>query len=634
MNVTVELRNGGMEAVALLGAGVSDSALAAESALEQLMKMGPTKLPDIGSVARAIEAAGKHGEVVIANGSQPQHGISAQLFPAFPVKDTPPPEEGVNPIDLYFANVAYPGDIVMRKTPASDGIPGMTLLGTSVPAKPGADVPVRIGGGMTEDGSGQVFRATTYGVVLFHRGVLSVQEALAMGEDRMEATVSVLPDRSRDESSQVDKIIAALREVGIVRGIDRDAIANGVKQAIKTGRPVHGVVAARGQPAVDSHEAEYKVVIDLEKKALKELEGGRVDYREKDAIKNVNQGEVIAEVVPAEKPVPGFRIDGSAINPKTVHVETLKPGQGVVTSEDGTKIMAEFGGMILVKGGRINVVSEYVIQGDVDIKTGNIRAAGIVKINGSVTAGFIVHAGRDLTVGGDVWEAEVSCDQDIKVFGAITAGSKVRSKGDISARFIQDSFVENDGDVEVALSITASEIYSKGKVKAVGGQGLIVGGIVNATLGVEARTIGTPTSRAHIAVGLDLRVIKEMEEIRKALPPLQEELGRLHQSLGREFLKDPQKALLALPPTLRKNKLDVLKAMKDIQMKMSTFTARMAELEEALKEQKEAVITVLGDIHAGTEITIGRVRGTVSETIRRVTIHLDKENNCIAYRKM
>lgn len=634
MNLSVELRKGGMEAVAVLGTGITDATLAAEAALEQLMKLGPVRLPTIDAVAKIIEDAGKIGEIVIATGTPPQHGISAQLFPAFPLRDTPEPEEGVDPLDLYFANVAYPGDIIMRKTPASDGIPGMTLIGTPIAANFGADVPVSVIGGVTEDGSGQVFRSNTYGIVTFHRGKLGVHEALSLGDDKMEAYVTVLPDRSRDEAAQVDKIISALRDLNIVRGIDRDAIASGVREASRSGKPVHAVVAARGQPAVDAHEAEYKIVIDLEKKVLKELDGGKVDFREKDTIKNINQGETIAEVIQATKPVPGFRVDGTAITPKTVPVETLKPGTGAIPNEDGTKIVAEFSGMILVKGGRINVVSEYVLPGDVDIKSGNIRAAGIVKINGSVTAGFIVHAGKDLTVGGDIWEAQVSCDADIKVFGAITAGSKVFAKGDIHARFIQDSYVENEGDVEVALSITASEIYSKGKVKAIGNQGHIVGGIVNATLGVEARTIGTVSSKAHIAVGLDLRVIKEMEEIRKAMPPMQEELPRLHQSLGREFLKDPQKALLALPPTLRKNKLDVLKAMKEIQMKLAGHTARMAELEEMLKEQKEAVIVALGDIYAGTEITIGRVRGTVSDTIRRVTIHVDKENNCIAYRKM
>jgi uncharacterized protein (DUF342 family) len=339
-------------------------------------------------------------------------------------------------------------------------------------------------------------------------------------------------------------------------------------------------------------------------------------------------------MLPATKPVPGFRVDGSAINPKTIHVETLKPGNGVVPSDDGRFIVAELGGMILVKGGRFSVVSEYDVQGDVDIKTGNIRAAGLVKISGNITAGFIVSAGRDLTVGGDVWEAEVECGADIKVFGAITAGSKVRCKGDVSARFVQDSFIDTEGDVNIALNITASEVYSKGKVKVLGSQGLIVGGVVNATMGIEARTIGSPTARTCVAVGLDLRVIKEMEEIRKQLPGMQEELKRLHGSLGKEFLKDPQAAILALPPTLRKNKLDVLKAMKEIQQKTTTMTARLAELDAEIKEQKEAVVTVQGEIHAGTEVTIGRVKGKIHETLRRVVIHQDRENNCIAYRRI
>lgn len=632
MGLTVELRNQEMEAYALLGADATDSTVVAEEILTRLMALGVAKLPDIDSVARAVEAAPKPGELLVASGVAPKHGISAQLFPSFPIKDTPPPEDG-SVFDAFWQNVTYPNEIVLRKTPATAGIPGATLLGRPVPASSGTEIVLTSGGGVSSDSEGSVYRSMTYGVVLCHRGTLSVTEALDLSEDRMEARITVLPDKMRDENVQLDSIVSALKVMDIVRGVDRDAILTAVRLARSIEKPVFDVLAAKGVPAVDAQEAQYRVLIDLEQKALKVLDGDKVDFREKDAVKNVHAGEVLAEVVQAAKPMPGYRVDGTIIPPKTIHVDTLKPGTGVIPNADGTKIVAETDGMIVVKARRFSVVSEYVVQGDVDIKTGNIRAAGLVKIFGTITAGFVVDAGRELTVTGDVWEGVVNCGESVRVMGAITAGSKVRAKGHVSARFIQDSFVENEGDVEAQLNITASEIYSKGKVRVTGSQGQIVGGLVNATLGIEARNIGSPTARTHVAVGLDLRVIAEMDEIRKQLPPLQEELQRLHSSLGKEFLKDPQAALLALPPVLRKNKLDVLKAMKDNQAKRTVLTTRQAELEEALKEQKEAVIVVHGEIHGGTEVSIGRVRTTVSETLRRVTILLDRENNCVTYRK-
>lgn len=633
MSVTVELRKGAMEAVAVLGEGVADAASAAEAVHAQMVALGVESPPDKKVIEEAIANSGLKGEVVVARGIPPHTGIGAQIFPSFPVKETPIGDD-LDLFDAYWRNIAYPGDIILRKTPASEGIPGRNLLGVPLTGSRGPDTPVYSDGGVIEDASGQIYKSNTYGVITMAGGRLSVHEALSVDEDRMNALLTILPDPSIEETQQLEKIVTALRDLNIVRGVDREAISKAVKAANASSAPVHDVLVAKGEPAVDGHEAEYRVVIDLELKALKVLDGDKVDYREKDTVKNVRQGEVIAEVVQATKPVPGYRIDGAAINPKALHVQTLKPGAGVVPNPDGTLILAEVDGMVVVKAGKFNVVSEYVIPGDVDIKTGNIHAAGFVKINGNVQAGFVVDAGRDLTVGGDVWEGTVECGGDIKVFGAITAKSRVVCKGDVEARFVQDSYVECEGDVNVALNITASEIYSKGKCRVMGSQGLIMGGVISATMGIEAKTIGSHGARTSLSVGLDLRVIRELESIRKALPGLQEDLQRLHSSLGKEFLRDPQKALLALPPVLRKNKLDVLKSMKEIQLKTAGLTARQEELEAEIREQKEAVIIVHGEIYAGTEVRIGRVFGTIHENLRRVTIHVDKDNNCVAYRKM
>jgi uncharacterized protein (DUF342 family) len=270
----------------------------------------------------------------------------------------------------------------------------------------------------------------------------------------------------------------------------------------------------------------------------------------------------------------------------------------------------------------------------VDFSTGNIRASGSVRVRGQVTPGFVVQAGKLAEIFGDVWEGVIEAKGDVKVRGAITAGSRVKAGGNVSARFVLNSRVEAEGDVDVALSVTGSEIYAKGRLRVVGSQGVILGGEVNAALGIEARTIGSPGSRTKVVVGVDLRVAREMEEVQKARPAVQEELKILQGNLSKEFLRDPRAALLALPPTLRKPKIAILQRMKELQQRALELTARHDELAQALSETRDAQIAVSGEIHAGTSVTIGSAKTTLTDTVKRVILHYDPGHNGVVWRRM
>lgn len=634
METRLELRCGGLEAVAVLGDDRRDAEALARRLRAELSAQGVTDLPSEADLCHAVEgAAPDQPEVTVATGTPPQPGISAQIIPFFPTRETPL-DEGTDPFQAFPQNVTYPGDDVLRKTPASEGIPGRTLQGTPVPAPHGQDLPVIPADGILKTEGGLVFQASTYGVVLFRQGRLWVADAVRIAEDRMEAHVTVLPDPRKGEEAHLDRLVKALDQLGVRQGIRRDALQEAVRRARETGLPVPGVLAARGELPVDGQEPDYRLLVDLEKKAGTILEGDRIDFRELDTVKNVAKGEPLAEVIAGRQAVAGFRVDGSQLPPRVRRAEGLKPGERTAVSEDGTRVLADADGMVLVRGGKFHVEDEFLVPENVDLSTGNIHASGSVRVKGQVTAGFVVRAGKNVEVFGDVWEATVEAGGDVKVRGAITAGSRVKAGGSVTARFIQNSRVEAEGDLEVALSVTASEVYVRGRLKAVGSQGILLGGEVNAAHGIEARTVGSPTARTRIAVGVDLRLTRELEASLKALAEIQEELRALQANLGREFLKDPRTALLALPPTLRKPKLDVLHRMKDLQQKSQELTARRDELNAVLAEEQDAHVAVLGEIHAGTSVTIGKARTTLTDTVQRALLHADREHNAVVWRRL
>jgi len=637
VTLRVELRKGGLEAVAFLDEGPFDLEAASQAALARLRELGVQPLPAADRVRMALSVF--EGDqpleegVVLARGEPPQPGLPAQILPFFPVHNTPL-EEGEDPFGRYPENVVYPGDPLLQKTPASSGIPGRSLLGTPIPAPDGRDVPVVPGDGVSEGTEDNTFHAGTYGIVLYDRGRLWIAPGLRVSDDRMEARITVVPDPKVDEETQVEKLLEALAQLGVRAGVDRAALADAVRKARGSGTPVADVVVARGKEPVHGREAGYRLLFDPEKKVGKVLDGGRIDFREAEAVQNVRSGDPLAEVIPAVEPVDGYRVDGTRLRARLDRFHGLRPGDNTEPDEQGIRVLATADGMIVLKGGKFHVVDEYLVSEDVDYRTGNIRASGAVRIRGGVKPGFQVEAGKDVEILGDVETATIRAGGFVVIRGGIAAEATVVGHKGVRAKYVLSSRIESDGDVEVANSITNSHVYTRGRVRALSGQGALLGGEINAALGIEARTVGSRSAQTHVAVGVDLRVAREMEAIDRELSSLMDQIKILQSNLGRDFLKDPRTALARIPPALRKGKIDLLQKMQTLYRRHKELTARRDELAALQREQRAAQISVVGEIHAGTRVTCAVASVVLTETLRHVVLSYNAETNTVAWRRM
>lgn len=636
MEVRVEFRKGGLEAYACVGPVPFAVASAAALVCDELRKAG-VSAPDEAKVVAALTESMQRPvdgrcTALVAAGDPPRPGTEAQILPLFSVRETPL-SEGTDPVAAYAKNLVYPGDTVLKKTPPVEGLAGRSLLGAPLPAPAGADVHVQCGEGIFEDPP-LTYRSATYGVVLFHDGWLQVKPAIAISEDRMEVRITVLPDPKRDRNAHFEKLVQALNELGVTHGIDEEALRKAIVSSAATGAPVLGVVAAKGQAPVDGHEAEFRLSIDLGKKAFKVLEGDRIDFKEMETVKNVAKGEVLAQRLPAQEPVPGFLVDGTEIKAGYRHTRSLVPGENTIVDEERRVVVADADGMVVIRGGQFHVVDQYLVAGDVDLSTGNIRASGSVRVKGQVKPGFLIQAGRTVEVQDDVCKGSIEAKGSVRVGGGVTAGSRISAGKNVEARYVLNSRIEAEGDVDVALSITGSEIYARGKLTVAGSQGVILGGEVNAAMGIEARTIGAPNSRTKVIVGFNLKDHRELEAARLERVTIMEELKALQAKLGRDFLADPKRALLALPPVLRKPKLDVLQKMQELRKRSDEILPRIDDLTAAIMEAQDAKIVVTGEIHAGTSVTIGTAKSVLEETLRHVALVQDPKSNCVVWRKL
>jgi uncharacterized protein (DUF342 family) len=637
VSIRVELRKAGLEAVAVLEEEPFDLEPAIADLLDQLRKVGVPALPQPEQL-RAKLAPFQQPEpppdgIVLARGVDPQPGVGAQVLPLFPIRSTPV-EEGQDPLLVYAKNVVYPGDCIMQRTPPSPGIPGRSLLGAELPASPGKDIHVVAGHGVEASEDERAFRATTYGVALYQNNRLQVVDAVHVSDDFMTAHLTVLPDARLDESGLVNKLAEILAALEVTHGIKNDVLASTVSKVRAQGAPVQDVLVAEGKPPRDGREISFELSVDPDKKVGKELEGGRIDFRESESVKNVTRGEPLAKVIPAIEPEQGYRVDGEMLRPKMLRVSGLKPGQNTTLSEDGLQVLADGDGMLIIQGGKFHVADQYLVNGDVDYATGNIRATGSVTIRGQVKPGFEVEAGKDVEIHGDIEEARVRTKGNLVVRGGITSNSQVSAEQGIVARYVQGAKVETDGDLEVKLSVTNSQIYVRGQLTATGSPGALIGGEINAALGIEAREIGSDSAKTHVAVGVDLRVIRELEEIVKEREHIKQTMGQLQANLGKAFLQDPRGALAAIPAPLRRPKIEMLQKMQELYKREKELGARDAELQQLNAEMRIAQITVQGEIHAGTVVTISQLRHVLKESLRRVVLYYDPDQNQVAWRRL
>jgi uncharacterized protein (DUF342 family) len=636
VDVRIEIQKNGLVAVAFIDGADFEPDKAAALVLSQLKSKGVSTPPSQDAIAELLADAPAEtlsSGITVAKGTPPQPGDNTRIKTAFPIPNSPM-VEGKDPLVLYAGNLVYPGDHLVKIISATQGIGGKSLFGSPLPAPDGKEFKLRLGNGILEDIETGDILASTYGVAMLSRGTISVASALRVAEDFMSAEIDLIPDKRDNASGWEKRILNALKEMHVSKGVDLAALHGAMKKAFQTKSVIHGVLVAKGSEPQDGIESDYEELFDTTDSVGTETEDGRIDFREAQKVTNVKEGQNLAKIIPAIPPVPGFRLDGVELPPQMVQATGLMPGENTTLSKDGTHIIASTDGMLVVRAGQFNVMDEYRIQGDVDYRTGNIRATGSVKVLGQVKPGFVVESTKNIEVTENVEEAELIAKGDINVIGGITNESKINCEGNLETRYILNSFLDVKGDIEVKMSVTNSEVYSKGKITAVGSKGSIMGGEINAADGIHVHTLGSPTAKTRVSVGVDIRVIRELEEIEKETKQLQDKANMTQKNLGANFMKDPKASLMAIPAALRKPKLDMLQSLQDALAKLDEHQKRREELLKRNMELRGAKILVDGEVHAGTVVRISRATVTIKETLRRVELYYESEKDQITWKKV
>ncbi|NCN04208.1 MAG: FapA family protein [Spirochaetales bacterium] len=399
----------------------------------------------------------------------------------------------------------------------------------------------------------------------------------------MKAYIMIRPPGPRGADPRAEDIIAFLRANNVVYGHLEEDIEN-----IAATPPYNErLLVAQGQKPENGDDG--RIVFNFEtetsKIRLKEIDG-KVDYKELNKINNVVEGQVLAKLVPPKRGANGHTVTGKALPAKDGKPAALEIGNNVKLSNDGSQALASANGQVLLIGGRITVEPVYMVNGNVDLKSGNILFLGSVVVKGSVEDGFAVKAAGNIEILGSVGRCELDAEGDIIVRQGINGKSsgQVRAGGSIWSKFIENSNVEASGYVVVSDGIINSMVNSDKKIICRGKRASIVGGNLRASEIITAKTLGSIAGmETLLEVGNDPKTKSKLEELqaRKAADDKSLEEIKLN-ILTLEKAKKVKKELTPEKETFLRNlisqKNEIVNSIEEVSDEIKDTESYLAEL--------------------------------------------------------
>lgn len=437
-------------------------------------------------------------------------------------------------------------------------------------------------------------------------------------EAEMKAFLSLSPPGEGGADPTADGLRVFLESNDVVHGIKEEVLQRLDEQPVYR-EPVLVAEGTKPKNGADA-KVQYNFETDPTKVHIKEIEG-RVDFKELNRVQNVVEGQVLAKKVPAEQGEPGYTVTGKLLPARDGKDVPIPIGQNVRLSEDGMTAFAEINGLVRLLSGKINVEPVYVVEGDVNMKEGNIKFLGTVVVKGNVDDGFDVNAAGNIEVMGSVGRCNLSAEGDIIVHQGITGKNtgRVLCSGSLWSKFIENTHVEAGELVVVSDGIINSTLFSDKRIVCRGKRASIVGGHLRASEEIDAKALGSVAGmETLLEVGYDPKQKERLVELEEQDGELAKQLEDI--TLNMTTIEKMRKQKKPIPK-------EKLKAYALLKQKKEKINARRNKLSEEINQIHDYLdqlkisgrISASGTVFPGVKIRIKEAPLDVRNEFHSVT---------------
>ncbi|BBL71744.1 hypothetical protein MoryE10_23500 [Methylogaea oryzae] len=517
----------------------------------------------------------------IAAGVAPVDGENSRLQPCFTTPD----------------GAVKQGDELAAMLAPGEGRFGVDVFGEHIPARPGEALEIRLGENAVYDEAGEriVAAADGYAAVVGNAVAVSPCFRVTVDADGYRATVSF-----DHPEAGLPELLRYLGGLGIVFGISQEAL----KQAFAQGEAA-GVVAAEGVKPVPGQDAEIEFRF-ARRPGWQTIDAQHWKLQHQNPLAMFDAGERLVVLKPAVPGKPGKTVLGTEVPVAPVHRAAIVAGKNVAQETvDGVQAFSgKIRGAPILHGNTLDVVDEYVVEGDARPDGGEIRFAGNVVIRGDVASGDVIYSDRDIVVKGAVYDATLHAKGNIVVDSGIhgAKAGKVVCGGNLTAKYLDDCCIEVAGDVVIANEIIASHVYCLGVVRC--GNGSIYGGEVVALKGVEAKHLGNASyMKTRVVAGRDYTLLRELKQHDHQKNALNAERVKINDQV-QQYKVHPE-VLAHISATQRQELRGLLLRLTEIAKQMEEADARFHEGKQRELAAGVREILVRKGVYPGVYVEMG-----------------------------
>lgn len=413
-----------------------------------------------------------------------------------------------------------------------------------------------------------------------------------------------------DEPITMDYVKDCLVHEGVICGIDEEKI----QALLQAHEYCTEYLIAKGTPPTLGKDGKIEYFFQT-KTSLKPKhnEDGTVDYHDLDVISHVEEGQLLARLIPAVQGQDGQTVKGEVIKAREVDNCKLSYANNITLSEDGTEIYSQVTGHASLVQGKVFVSGVYEVPADVDNSIGNITYAGNVLVKGNVKSGFVIKADGDIVVEGVVEGAQLYAGGQIIVKRGIHGMGKgvLSAKGNIIIKFIEAAVVKSGGYIETE-SIIQSRVSAHTEITVDGKKGFIMGGMVRACNKISAKTIGSTMGTVTVVeVGSEPEKMERFVELQKESKEISKKIEMIRPVLINYTEK--LKAGIKLPY----DKVEFMKkqvvALKTLQTQLAPINQEINTLRIEFISSNRAKVMVKNIIYPGVTVKISDSAVTIKE---------------------
>ena len=444
-------------------------------------------------------------------------------------------------------------------------------------------------------------------------------------DSEMKVFLTVIPPDEGGADLTYDAYMSLLKQQRVYHGIKEEFLAEFAD------RPTYRekVEVADGIRPINGKDAYivYSFEVDQSTVRLKEGTNGKVNFKELNIIQNVVENQELAKKMPPEDGIDGKTVTGKILPAKAGSDIPLPLGTNVHAGDNDDTVLSDINGQVILANGKINVEPVYTVEGDVNLKTGNIIFLGTVIINGNVEDGFSVKAAGNIEVKGTVAKAELDAEGDIIIYQGINgkSGGKIRAGRSLWSRFVENANIEVGNMVVVTDGIINSNVDAIKSIICQGKRANIMGGRLRAGEEINAKVLGNSTSGTETVceVGFDPHNKIELERLQAIKASSEEELNSL--KLDLQTLINTKKQRKSLPEDKEAYLQELMDRRQVLTEELKKATEGIQQVQEIMNEmQIRGRVSASTKVWPGVKIWIRDVKEDVRTEYKAVTFILEE----------